>query len=129
MPAIPGGSRAKRAYLRVEKTDITGRKYIGQNEVIPSFGMFSAREAERELQKAADSSEEKVVDWSVEPYHAREVPEMYGNPRRSSVTGTQWSGFYGSTWPPESPTIRNINARREKGKPESGVAESDQTQG
>lgn len=121
MPAINGVSRAKRAFLNVEKRNKYGQTYVGQNEIVVSRGAFSAREAERELQRAADSSEERVVGWTVEPYSNREVPEMYGNPRRASVSGTVWGGYYGNaSWPPESPVVRAINSRREKGNPESG---------
>lgn len=121
MVAINGASRAKRSYLQVEKTDSSGRKYIGQNELVISHGMFSAREAERELQKAADSSDERVVGWNVETYSNRENPEIAGNPRRGDASGEVFGGWYSNpAWPPESPMIQAIEARRKKRKSESG---------
>lgn len=117
--STPGLARAKRAYLRVEKRDKYGRKYVGQNDVIVSHGMFSAREAERELQKAADSSTERVVDMAVETYGPRENPEMHGTPRRGDRQNAVFGGFGGAAWPPESPTLRRIASRREEGAPAS----------
>lgn len=111
MAAIPGQSRASRAWLAVEKRDKMGRRYVGQNEIIISRGMFSAKEAERELQRAADSSTEKVVDMKVETY-GKANPEMAGNPRRGTET-TQW-GFQAASWLPDSPRIAAIKARREE---------------
>ena len=108
--AIVGQQRANRAWLAVEKRDKAGKRYVGQNEIIISRGMFSAREAERELQRAADSSEEKVVDMKVETY-GKGNPEMGGNPRRGSET-TLW-GFQAASWLPDSPRIAAIKARRE----------------
>lgn len=113
--STPGSARAKRAYLRVEKRDKYGRKYVGQNDVIVSHGMFSAREAERELQKAADTSTERVVGMAIETYGPRENPEMHGNPRRGDSTGTTFGGFQGVSWLPESPALRRIASRREEG--------------
>lgn len=109
-----GTARAKRAHLLVEKHDKLGRKYVGQNEVVIAHGLLSAREAQRELDRAADESTERVVGQRVETYGDREVAEMDGNPRRSTVSGQQWGGYYGAAWPPESPTLRRINARREE---------------
>ncbi|MCR4376073.1 MAG: hypothetical protein NUW22_14615 [Acidobacteria bacterium] len=115
-----GIQRAKRAYLAVEKIDKAGRPYIGQDEIVVSHGLYSAREAERELQRAADSAEGKVVDTVVETY-GRENPEIAGNPRRGTDS-TMW-GFRGAGWLPESPRIAAINARREQDEsPESDTS-------
>lgn len=108
-----GAQRAKRAYLAVEKRDKAGNRFVGQNEIVVAHGLFSAREAERELQRAADRSEETVVDAVVETY-GRESPEIAGNPRRGT-DATMW-GFREAVWLPDSPRIRAINARREESK-------------
>ena len=123
MAAIPGQTRARRAHLAVEKHDKAGRRYIGQNEALIGSGLYSSHEAERELQKAADESEEPVVDLVVEPYGPREVQAMDGNPRRGESEHTQWGGFQGADWLPESPLLRNRESRREQapiGGAESG---------
>ena len=113
--------RARSGLLRVKKHDKAGREYLGQNEIVMSPGMFSAKEMERELQQAADESVEEVVGTEVNTYGNREAPEMESNPRRSTVTHTQWAGFRGSVWLPESPLVSNIESRREQDEsPESG---------
>jgi hypothetical protein len=71
-----GLTRAKSGRLRVKKRDKSGREYVGQNEVVVSAGMHSAREMERELQQAADESSEEVVDTQVEVYSPRETPAI-----------------------------------------------------
>lgn len=109
--AVNGSQRAKRAYLAVEKTDKYGKRYVGQNELVVSHGLFSAREAERELQRAADSSEEKVVGAVVDTY-GKGNPEIAGNPRRGT-DATLW-GFQAASWLPDSPRIAAIKARREE---------------
>lgn len=99
-------ARAKRALLKVRKRNKYGKEYIGQNEVIAGAGMFSAKEAEAELMRAADEADEPVVDAVVETYGSREVPDFEGNPRRSTASHVQWGGFQGAGWLPESPLLR-----------------------
>jgi hypothetical protein len=122
-----GTTRAKAGRLRVKKRDKAGREYLGQNEVIVSAGMYSAREMERELQRAADESAEPVVDLEVETYSSREVPAVE-TPTRVVSSQAQWGGFGGATFLPESPLLRRMTARRERGGPDlddSASAESD----
>lgn len=111
-----GVQRAKRAYLAVEKHDKYGKRYVGQNEIVLSHGMYSAAEADRELQRAADESAEPVVDARVETYGPREVAEMDGNPNVGGQSQTQWGGFQGVPWLQESPLLRERASRREQAR-------------
>lgn len=117
-----GDTRAKSGRLRVKKRDKAGREYVGQNEVIPSFGLHSAKEMERELQLAADESSEEVVDAELVPYDSRDTPAWQSDPLRGSTRShTQWGGFRGTaTWPPES--ARTVNDPSQEGE---SVPESD----
>lgn len=111
-----GVVRARKAYTKVEKRDKYGKPYVGVGETIISAGMFSAREAERELQYAVDEAEsrgERVVDAVVDTYGSREVPAIESNPRRSSGGAGVW-GFEAASWLPESPELRRRQARREQ---------------
>lgn len=103
-----GLTRAKSGRLRVKKRDKSGREYIGQNEVVISDGMHSAREMERELQHAADESREEVVGLQVDVYGSRETPTIE-TPTRIHGSQTQWSGFQSAAWLPESPALRRMN--------------------
>lgn len=108
--------RAKSAHVKVIKHDKYGKPYVGIGEQIVSSGLFSAKEAERELQKVVDDSAargETVVDAVVETYGHREVPPIEGNPRRATGGTGVW-GFEGASWLPESPEIRRRQARREQ---------------
>jgi hypothetical protein len=122
-----GTTRAKSGRLRVKKRDKAGREYLGQNEVIVSAGMYSAREMERELQRAADESSEPVVDLEVDAYSSREVPAIE-TPTRVLSSQTQWGGFQEAGFLPESPLLRRIKTRREQHDDpgELGSAESGQ---
>lgn len=83
-----GATRAKRAYLKVRKRNKYGKPYVGQNEVVVSHGMFSAKEAHRELQKAADEASaegQEVVDAVIEGYDRGENPELSSNPRHRGI--------------------------------------------
>ena len=104
-----GTTRAKSGRLLVKKTDKAGRKYVGQNEVIPSFGLHSTREMERELQRAADESADEVIATEMKTYNSRETPAFESDPLRGSTRShTQWGGFQGASWLPESPTLRRM---------------------
>lgn len=114
--ATPGTVRARKAFTKVEKRDKYGKPYVGIGETIISAGMFSAKEAERELQKSVDEAEargERVVDAVVDTYGPRENPDVMGNPRRASGGLGVW-GFEGASWLPESPELRRRQARREQ---------------
>ena len=89
-----GVVRAKKAFTKVEKRDKYGKPYVGIGETIISAGMFSAKEAERELQHSVDEAEargERVVDVVVDTYDSRENPEVMGNPRRATGGAGVWS--------------------------------------
>jgi len=112
----PGAVRARKAFTKVIKHDKYGKPYVGVGETIVSRGMFSAREAERELQKSVDAAEsrgERVVDAVVDVYGSRENPEIAGNPRRSTGGAGVW-GFEAATFLGESPELRRRQARREQ---------------
>lgn len=112
----PGVVRARSAFTKVVKHDKYGKPYVGVGETIVSRGMFSAREAERELQKSVDAAEargEQVVDAVVDVYGSRENPEIAGNPRRATGGAGFW-GFEAATFLPESPELRRRQARREQ---------------
>lgn len=122
-----GTTRARSGRLRVKKRDKAGREYLGQNEVIVSAGMYSAREMERELQRAADESGEPVVDLEVDAYSAHEVPAIE-TPTRVLSSQTQWGGFQGAGFLPESPLLRRIKARREQRDDPGGVERAESGQ-
>jgi hypothetical protein len=105
-----GLTRAKSGRLRVKKRDKAGREYIGQNEVVVSAGMHSAREMERELQRAADESSEEVIGTEVDVYSPRETPAIE-TPTRLHGSQTQWGGFQAASWLPESPVLRQMSLR------------------
>lgn len=108
--------RAKGAHVKVRKRDKYGKPYVGTGEIIVSRGMFSAKEAERELQKAVDSHlsrGDEVVDAVVDVYDRHETPDITSNPRRATGGLGIW-GFEGASWLPESPEIRRRQARREQ---------------
>ena len=113
-----GLTRAKSGRLRVKKRDKRGREYIGQNEVVISDGMHSAREMERELQHAVDEATEEVVDLEVDVYGSRETPAIE-TPTRIHGSQKQWSGFQAASWLPDSPLVERIDARRERHHAES----------
>ncbi len=104
-----GTTRAKSGRLLVKKTDKSGREYVGQNEVIPSFGLHSAKEMEQQLQLAADESQDEVVATELKTYNSRETPPVESDPLRGSTRShTQWGGFRGTaSWPPESTRTAN----------------------
>lgn len=122
-----GTTRARSGRLRVKKRDKAGREYLGQNEVIVSAGMYSAREMERELQRAADESGEPVVDLEVDAYSSGEVP-LIETPTRVLSSQTQWGGFQEAGFLPESPLLRRIRARREQRDDLGGVRRAESGQ-
>lgn len=123
MPANEAGSvrkpigtvRAKRAHLQVEKHDKAGRRYVGQQDVILSRGAHSAIELQHEIDRIAQSSDEKVIAAQVEYYGPNEVPLVSPVSRNAELgqKGDTWGGFRGAVWPPESPRVRAIQARQE----------------
>lgn len=115
MPIV-GSARAKVAYLEVEKTDKIGRKFVGRDEITISQGMYSAREAQRDIDRAVEHSEYKVLDAVVETYEDGEVPALGPISRQAEdgQRGFSYGGFGGGAWPPESPRVRAMQARREE---------------
>lgn len=111
---VISSAQAKRASLRVEKTDKAGRKYIGRNQVVISAGMLTVKEAERELMSSIGESSERVVDIDIETYGSRESPESIGF-RENTGHGSNRKSWAGWTMDfiPESPVLRRIS---EKGK-------------
>ena len=107
-----GTTRAKSGRLKVRKKDKSGRSYIGQDEVTVSAGIYSAKEMEQELQRAADETDGEVVDAEVETYEPGVNPDNFSDPLRGFTgTHTQWGGFQGASWLPESPLIRKMKER------------------
>jgi hypothetical protein len=107
--------QAKRGYLKVKKPGKYGGTKIGRQEMIVSGGMMDARTMDRELQKAADSSPEEVVDAVTEVFDSREVAPAAWEPlMHDHRSQTAFSGFQSpmNQWQPESPLIRQLQSRR-----------------
>ena len=113
MTTVNGTTRAKSGRLRVKKRDKSGREYIGQNETIVSAGMFSSREMEKELQKAADEATEEVVGIEMDHYAPGEAP-ISAAPTRVDNETSAWAFSDGTaTWPPRD--AHTVNSRRAHG--------------
>lgn len=86
-------TRAEAGYVMVEKIDKAGRRKLVKDEILPSYGMHSSAEMEREMRIAAESAGVSEDAIRIQTYKRGDEPTTVNPRHRVDHLPRSWAGF------------------------------------